>query len=266
MKRAFSCEIPLAAFLAAVIVLCGGAGCMSQTRMPSYKRSQMEFVVAADTEQTARAKTGRSSLTEDEVQKEVERLLAMKPAAALPGKVVLYELPSSGKSEITSPRKWLQLRKGTSVEMKKTLESSRVFQETDFLPDLLIPSGEAIDLKTLRIAAARAHADGILIYSTEPGYEYKPNALCLLYPTIIGAFIAPGSKAASMCVSKAVLVDVHTGYIYSVMETYGEKATTRPYFFLNAESLEFDARTQAIADLAKAVAAKAAMLKSAPIK
>lgn len=233
------------------------SGCMAHSARIDYTRSGLHMMVSAETQ----ALTGNVLTPEEELQAEVDRLLALKPAEATPRKLVLYEMPSAGRSEIESPRQWISLRKSTSATMKGALEETGLFEEVDFLPDILLPATGVKDLATLRIAAARAHADGVLIYSTEAGYEYKPNALAVFYPTIIGLFVAPGSQAASTALSKAVLLDVRTGYIHMVLETYGEAGGSAiPYAYIDQAKLEVDARTDSIADLSGRVAEKARLL------
>jgi hypothetical protein len=199
--------------------------------------------------------TGRAR-TEEEVKAEVERLLALRPAAPAPSRVLVFEVPSSGHTHIRSPRKRLLLRRETAHAMKTALEDTGFFQSVDFLPDLFLEEAAVGGLGALRIAAARAHADGLLLYSTEAGYEYRPNPLALSYLTIVGAFLAPGSRGSALALSRAVLVDVRTGYLYDVMEGYGEQGRVAPVAFLDEEALEHAARVAALNDLAKAAAEK----------
>jgi len=246
------------AVVAAVSVACLG-GCAIQSRKATYKGSAFHRIVAAETRPQARGAT----MTEKEVQAEVDRLLALKPAAAVPSNVLLFEVESSGKSNIVSPKKLLTLRKETSEAMKAALEETGIFQRIDFLPDIYLPADRTADLKILRIAAARAHADGLLIYSTEAGYEERVNALGVFYPTIIGAFVVPASRGSSIAVSKAVLVDVRTGYVYRVLEAYGEESSLAPWALLDEEALEFKARKQALGALARLAADKVKKLAAA---
>jgi len=236
------------------------AGCTSTTRMPSYERSQLLLMVGSDTLTAAVAAESKGTLSEQEVQREVDRLLALKPKSRTPAKVVIFELPSAGASEIKSSLKWLALRQQTSKEMKNALEKSGIFGAVDFLPEMLLPAGKTANLNMVRIAAARAQADGVLIYATEAGYEYKAKAAAIFYPTLIGLFVAPGSSLSSMAISKAVLLDVHTGYIYAVMEGYGQQSESGAYASLDWEGQEFAARAQAVEGLAQETAAKAKAL------
>ena len=247
-------------FVGAAMVLAalGLAGCAAYSELPSYKSSTFKMIIAEETWSPAKG----GHFVEDDAQREINRLLALRPKSAVPKKVLLYEVESMGETYIGSARKKLMLRRDTGAAMKGALEKTGLFAQIDFLPEIYLPEGVE-NLKALRIAAARSHADALLIYTTEAGYEYQPNALCAFYPTIIGMFLAPGSRGAALAVSKAVLIDVRTGYIYQVMEAYGEKSEVAPVALLDQEQLEFDARTQALGALAELAAKKVVELGKA---
>jgi len=241
--------------LGVVLVLSGlAAGCAGYAHQPTYKGSAFKRIVAAETRPV---KPG-ARLTEKDTQAEVDRLRALRPSRPVPKRVLLYEVPSTGMTNISSARKQLLLHKETAEAMKSALEETGLFDEIDFLPDIYLPAD--MDLKTLRIAAARAQADALLIYSTEAGYEYEPNALSLFYMTVVGAFFVPGSRGSALAVSQAVLLDVKTGYVYHVLESYGEHSEVTAVALIDEEDLEFEARRKALTDLAKVAAARAKKL------
>ncbi len=193
-------------------------------------------------------------LTEAAVQQEIDRLLALRPASTVPARVLLFEIPSSRESRIASARKTLLLRKETGEAMKGALEKTGLFSRIDFLPDLYLADGMAGGLMALRIAAARAQADALLLYSTEAGYEYQPTKLSVLYATVVGMFVVPASRGAATAISRAIVVDVRTGYIYGVLEAYGESSRLAPIAFLDDEEMEFEARKEALAKLSQVAA------------
>ena len=238
----------------ALLVVMGAGGCAGYVVRASFEGSKFRMMIAAETTPPGR------QLTEDTVQKEIERLLALKPSSPVPAKVLLYEIPSTRESHIRSARKMLRLRKETGEAMKTALEKTGLFAQIDFLPELYLPDGIPGGLKALRLAAARAHADALLLYSTEAGYEREPNALAALYITVVGAFLVPGTDAAATAVSKAVLIDVRTGYIYRVFEAYGESTRVVPIASVDDEAMEFEARKQALTKLAQVAAEKVVQL------
>lgn len=246
---------------AACAVVLLAVGCSSYYERPSYAGSSFQAMVGRE---TVAHVGGRGGPTDEvAVRNEIERLLSLEPPEGGPSRVVLHEVPGTA-SRIDSPLKRLQLREETSAEMKSVLEQAGAFDGVEFLPELLLPAPGVADLGTIRLAAARAQADTVLLYSTEVGYEYEPNAWAIFYPTIVGTFLAPGSRAASMAVSKAALVDVRTGYIYDITEVYARKERRAPCAFIDPAQLEYDARLDAVTQLARAAAEKAEKLAEEP--
>ena len=242
-------------------------GCAVATRMPSYEKSQFQLMIASETLRETDQTWGEVS--EKQVQDEVERLLALKPRSAVPRKLALYEVSSSGRSRMESPAKLLELRASTSRMMKQALQESGIFEEVEFLPDILVPrhqgdgaSQKPLDLKTLRIAAARAQADGLLIYSTEAGYELQANPLAVLYVTIVGAFMVPGTKETSIALSKGALVDVATGYVYLTKEASATRSSRWwPGPLIDYQQVELEARSEALQELSQILAARIKEMK-----
>ncbi|MFO7900926.1 MAG: hypothetical protein R6V58_17930 [Planctomycetota bacterium] len=242
-----------ASFWLVVLLAPTVGGCVARSRLPSYKESRFRMLIGGET------RTATGEMSEDAVQKEVDRLLAMQPARPVPAKVLLYEVESSS-TEIESAHKRLLLRKETAAAMKAALEKTGLFEQIDFLPDIYLPPSAGDSLKTLRIAAARAHADGLLLYATETGYEVRLNWFAALYPTILGAFVAPGTREAHLAESKAVLVDVKTGYIYQVFQSYGDDSRLAPPVFIDSGDLEYGARKAAMDGLAALAAERVAAM------
>ena len=194
------------------------------------------------------------AMSEEDIQKEVERLMSLSPKEPAPRKVMLYEVGSFAHSIIASPKKRIELARATSAAVEAALVGTGALEEVAFLPDVLLPSSGFLDLNRIRLAAARAQADGALIYAVETGYEYESNVWAIFYLTIIGAGFAPGTDYSALAASKAVLMDVHTGYIYAIVEANTEKTVTRPFCALDREALEVEVRTEAMAALAAKVA------------
>jgi hypothetical protein len=238
-------------------------GCMTTGWQPSFEQSSYKIIISSETHESARGGPAGSALSDTAAQELVDRLLALKPKSPVPARVLLYQVPASGRTNISSPLKVIELRQATNQQMRKTLEGTGAFGSVGFLPEILLPAGTPVDLKTVRVAAARAQADAVLIYSTEAGYESKPNDWAALYLTILGVGFVPGTDATSMAVSQAVLLDVSSGYIYFVTEDYGTGSTRAPIASIDAQQLEYDARLKSLTELSNDVASRAMVLKAA---
>ncbi len=250
------------AVLTVLMVAVLGGGCATTKGwQPTFEQSSYRLMIAGAAHESTQNGPRGSGLSDSAVQSEVDRLLALKPRSPVPARVLLYQVPSSGRTNITGPLKKLELRQATGRQMRKTLEGADVFRSVDFLPEILLPAGATADLRKLRLAAARAQADAVLIYSTEAGYEETNNAWALLYLTIVGGFIAPGTQETSMAVSKAVLLDVATGYIYFVTEDFGQESEHGPAGYMDPQKLEYDARLKSVTELSSDVATRVGAMR-----
>jgi hypothetical protein len=102
---------------------------------------------------------------EQDVQAEVDRLLSLKPSSrSAQGQAALaYQVPGSGWSRIVRPIAWLELRQATRELLRAELARPEALREVDLLPELVLSAGATADLDALRVAAARAQADEILV-------------------------------------------------------------------------------------------------------
>ena len=121
---------------------------------------------------------------------------------------------------------WLEATKGI-----------KAISDTCFVSDLLLPEITKHDghwqyaghsMKGLRAAAARLHADLLLVYSAPSDYGNETNPASLLYLTIVGCWVSPGNDISSYTLARAALVDVRTGYVYAVAEDDAEAKTITP--------------------------------------
>ena len=242
----------------------GLLGCATTRYSPGFEESTYGVMIASATVRVGDGTRTTPEMSQQQVQFEVDRLRALRPEFAVPRKVVIYHVPSTGRSEINSPLKLLELRQESAQKMREVLTVTGIFDTVDFLPQILVPSEVPADLRAVRVAAARAQADALLIYSTEVGFERKVNAWVLLYATGIGAAILPGTEDSSVALSSAVLLDVATGYIYFVAEAHGQRSERKPGVYVDPEQLEYAARMESLVKLADSVAGKVQAMEGAP--
>lgn len=86
---------------------------------------------------------------------------------------------------------------------------------------LLLPERLESD-EDLRIAAARLHADLLLIYTFDTAFFYTDSAKPL---TVITLGLSPTRKIRATTTVSALLIDTRTGYIYSAYEATESQGT-----------------------------------------
>jgi hypothetical protein len=80
----------------------------------------------------------------------------------------------------------------------------------------LVASEGSFSLLQMRLEAARAHADLLLVYGITTREGSAPNPLALLNVALLPAFVLPGSDLETLCVGGMALVDVRNGCVYAL--------------------------------------------------
>jgi hypothetical protein len=119
-------------------------------------------------------------------------------------------------------------------------------------------------LPGLRELGARYRDEYLLLYRARFADQSYANGWAWLYPTIIGAFVAPGTTVERAGVLEATLYDVKTGTIlFTVQErVHGEEKSSPPMANRHSEELERRLIAEAVPRLADQVLAKCRRLAS----
>jgi hypothetical protein len=79
---------------------------------------------------------------------------------------------------------------------------------------LLLPTHLETD-RELREAAARMHADVLLLYTLDTTFQVEDKAAPL---TVVSLGLSPNKQAKVLCTASALLMDTRNGYLYGVAE------------------------------------------------
>src|SRR5438105_4466395 len=79
---------------------------------------------------------------------------------------------------------------------------------------LLLPAQLQSD-RELREAAARMHADVLLVYTLDTSFTVRDNAAPL---SVVTLGLSPSQQAKVVCTASALLMDTRNGYLYGVAE------------------------------------------------
>ncbi|MHC5039568.1 MAG: hypothetical protein ACYTHM_19880 [Planctomycetota bacterium] len=117
----------------------------------------------------------------------------------------------------------------------------------------------------IRIAAARLHADVLLLYASASSTASSLNLGGFLYLTVAGLFLSPGSQTAVLTFAKGVCFDVENEYLEFAVEGEDERSSIRPWYFVDSEAMQIDSREAAVEVLrretVRAIEARAASTK-----
>lgn len=106
------------------------------------------------------------------------------------------------------------------------------------------------DLKSLRLAAAKHHADALLVVSGASEMDRYINNWGWTYALLLPTLFVPGSEADTLFVSNAALWDVRNEYLYLTAEA--EATTNKTYvaaFGKSDKELVNEAKTSALNQL-----------------
>jgi hypothetical protein len=93
----------------------------------------------------------------------------------------------------------------------------------------------APSLKSIRLAAARHHADAVLIVDYAPDVDRYNNVTAVLYLTLVGGFLIPGTHSDALVMMNGALWDVRNEYLYMTVEVEEEAQRIGPAFLLQDE-------------------------------
>jgi hypothetical protein len=153
-------------------------------------------------------------------------------------------------------------QESTPAEVSDTLEQSGLFElTTEVSTDWPTDRG----VSGLRELAGRYRTEYLLLYRQRFNEETHSNGWAALYPTVIGAFVAPGETVEQAGVLEATLFDVKTGTIlFTVHERIrGDVSTTPPLANRRGAELRKKLLAEAAPKLAHQVVAKCRRLAAA---
>ncbi|EPG74576.1 hypothetical protein LEP1GSC058_3819 [Leptospira fainei serovar Hurstbridge str. BUT 6] len=179
---------------------------------------------------------------------EIKKYLSIKPQLKFPFRLGVYILDSqSDHYRIDSNNKT------TILDAEKILKSegiiSQMFLITESVYDLdgnnsgsfrnyYKERSRSLDnIKKIRILAARYGADAVLVVKPKNVYKKDANYLSMLYLTLVGIWLVPGSHRDSVFSFQGTLWDVRNEYLYVTAESESEKSVTRPLGWIDDDAI-----------------------------
>lgn len=143
-----------------------------------------------------------------------------KPTAQLPASIAIARIQADGYHSYTC-ESWGHGK--FCVVTTRDIEDPKLFEQWQSMPSvaglvplnrLLLPEELNSDMD-LRAAAAKLHADMLLIYTLDTNFYTQDQAVPL---SIITLGLAPDNSTRVVTTASAVLLDTRTGYVYGAAE------------------------------------------------
>lgn len=197
----------------------------------------------------------------------VEEIDAMKPQLALPARIAIAPpLQAYRYGGGSSPGTWSPEEVAILESWEEPLRAAGIAKDVLVLPSSLVRPCENDDpgcrLRSQRAAAARTHADAILIINLATSTDEYLNPSSALYLTIIGTWLVPGSHRDALTVAEGVLLDNRNEYLYAFARGEGEKKSVRPAVYSDSAEVVQESRLQALTEFGQEFIAQASELSS----
>ena len=192
----------------------------------------------------------RTQITDQKVvtEEDIKKALELKPQLPAPFKLAVFFAPPKSGWRYGSSWTWTGEDKDVLLQMKADLIKKNILSDMFVLPDSIF---EGTDNRAIRLAAARAGADAVLIVNGVSSVDRYNNGWGGTYILIITPFFVPGTIADGLVMINAVMWDVRNQYLYLSAEAEGTAKQTKPAFFINENHLINDARSNAVVALRK---------------
>lgn len=200
--------------------------------------------------------TLRGQISEPQVvtEEDIQKVLELKPQLPQPFNLAIYfAQPSQTKWRYNNSWKWSGEDKDLFLEIKNELKDKGIASDIFALNDSIM---EGSDLVAIRLAAARAGADAVLVVNGVSDLDRYNNALGITYVLLVPAFFIPGTTADALFMVNASMWDVRNQYLYMSVEAEGMADETRPAYFLDEEGIIQEAKTEALASITKEISSR----------
>lgn len=115
---------------------------------------------------------------------------------------------------------------------------------------------EGSDRKAIRLAAASAEADAVVIVDGSGDMDRYNNRLGLAYLLPITAAFVPGTVADGLFIATGSMWDGGNDYLYLSVEAEGMVSKTAPAALIDEDKIIKEAKTHAVEELRKQLGAR----------
>ncbi len=186
--------------------------------------------------------------------KGVEEIESIRPQLKAPFRLAVA--PPLWRSDLH----WTAGERAEIESWRKELVDSGVLSDLVLIPPITYELGRhdpKSAFEQVREAAARHHADAVLVIRDVEADSTRQNPLSVLYLTIVGCWIVPGSTAEAVSMMQGLILDNRNEYLYASCESEGSSKVTKPVSTIDLEDLRTGARVAALRELKSGLIARA---------
>jgi rhombotail lipoprotein len=184
-----------------------------------------------------------------------------KPAVPVPFRLASYFVQRDFPAHRTIQKaEWVSADKEVLEKRLAPLRSEGIVTDSFLLVDTTIQGNDA---RKIRQAAARYGADVVLIVDGVAAVDRFNNGYASLYPTLIGAYFAPGTESQALFMIEGAVWDVRTERLYATRATEGQANTVGTAIAVEDRQVLDRAKKVALDEFGKRMADELRRLKDA---
>ncbi|MCG8313964.1 MAG: hypothetical protein MI976_12170 [Pseudomonadales bacterium] len=195
----------------------------------------------------------RSSISNDVVVTEasIKKALEAKPQLPKPFRLAIYySEPKSTHYYYGSSWNWLpDDKKIFESELNSLIDSGEVSEVISINRSIVEGEGNV----AIRLAAARAGADAVIIVNGVADIDKYNNPLGVTYLLLVTGMFVPGTELDALTMINATMWDVRNEYLYLSVDSENTVNVTAPSFFIEEEHAINKAKIGAMEALGKYV-------------
>ncbi len=154
-------------------------------------------------------------------------------------------------SQPLQPVEWLPVDGDILLRSLTPLQDEQILADTFVLIDTVVP-GESID--AIKQAGVQSGADAVLIVDAVSAVDRYNNGYASLYPTILGAYLAPGTESSALVMVSGTLWDVRSDWHTPIEAAEGKSKAVGSAFMVEDRTAVAEAKDTAIETFGKRVA------------
>ena len=153
---------------------------------------------------------------------------------------------------------WLSADRDQLLRELAPLRDEQLLADTFVLTDVRL---RGTDIKEIRQAGARFGADMILIVDGVAGIDRYNNYLAWLYPTLLGAYLAPGTESDALVMATGSLWAAHSDWHTLIQPVEERSKIVGAAAFLEDNASLQEAKKLAIQSIGKSIVEQLRLLK-----
>lgn len=188
--------------------------------------------------------------------------IALRPELSLPVRLAVWFRPAGW---------WREFRFFWSAEDREVvLGALRPLADAGIVGEIVVLADSVVtgdDLRAARLAAARHRAEVVLVVTGASAVDRYSNPAALLYCTVAGLWVVPGTRADGVFFATGSLWDVRNGFLHAATEAKGTFGAKGPAMLLSDEEVVEGAKRAALTALADELRVRVGSLREpAPVE